>query len=78
MRLRVAKDNLTSYCRSRFHTSTDGQAHSTAKTNKKNYYGLKLTASTVVASGLYYQFVLNSQEKRKINVNVQSLGRAAR
>jgi hypothetical protein len=59
-----------------------GEIYKTLKNiPKKRAWPKYLLFTSLVSGGsfmLYYQFYLNEQEKRKIRVDVQSLGRAAR
>jgi len=59
---------------------TGQQATSVYKVVKKSSLRKWLIASLIPTTGflVYYQFALNSQEKRKVQVNVSSFGRALR
>ncbi len=63
-----------------YSVQTEPQAKYVNKILKKSSLRKWIMISLIPASGflIYYQFVLNSQEKRKVQVNVSSFGRALR
>jgi hypothetical protein len=71
---RLIQSNLN---RKRFSTTTKNLSSSIPKSNKSKLF-LAITTLPAASFYLYYQVILNDQEKRKVRVNISSIFRAVR